>query len=170
MKKDLDRVIKYAQGLDIKVYFKPRPRNGHKAEWTSDGTEITIFTSPNESYTSQILDLIHELAHHMAFIYNKRKVSPFVVGVFKKADTDVELTKEERKIIWTEEKNDSKWQEVIFNELNLKIPLYKLYLERDLSNWVYKQYYLSGKFPTYKLLRKKRKQLKKEILCKLKKK
>jgi hypothetical protein len=168
MKKELDRIIKYAQSMGISVIFKPRPRNWHKAEWVTDGSEITIFTSARESYTSKILDLVHELAHHRAFVSKKRKISSYIENVFMKADDTTPLTKTERRIIWKEERDDSKWQEVIYNELNLKIPLYKLYLERDISNWVYKQYYVRGKFPTYKELRLKRKELKKEIQCRLK--
>ena len=168
MKKELDRTIKYAQGLGIKVHIKSRPRNHHLAEWVTDGSEITLFVGKSESYVSTTLNLIHELAHHMAFVYNKRKTCPYIEKVFTKAEEPKTLTKEERKVIWQVERQDSSWQEIIYNELNLRIPLYKLYLERDISNWSYKQFYLTGKFPTTAQFRTKRKKLKKELLCKLK--
>lgn len=160
MRRDLDRVIKYAEGLGIKVTFKPKTRKTPAAEWATDGSQITVYLYAQDTFTSIILMLIHELAHHMAFVYNNRSISQYIEEIFMKADQPGNtLTKKQRKVIYDEEVKDSAYQEIIYKELNLKLPKYKLLAERDASNWVYKKWYMSGLFPASQESRNKKKDL-----------
>jgi hypothetical protein len=158
--KELERTIMYAKSLGIVVNLIKAKRSDPDAEWTTDGSEITLYLRHKKSITRLILDLVHELAHHMAFVYNNRKVPRKINKVFAKySETEIKLTKKERKIIYEEELFDSQYQETIFKELNLKLPLYKLQVERDLSNWIYFTYYKTGKYPIIKDVQLKRNEL-----------
>ena len=154
--KELKRVEKYAQGLGIKVSYKKKGPTDPEADWSTDGTEITVYLRNRQSITQIILDLIHELGHHMEWIYNSRKIPSKLDKVLDKENH----SKQERKIILEDEINGSKYHLSIYNELGLKIPKWKVILERDLSLLVYKYYYKYGKFPTNKI--------KKELILKLK--
>jgi hypothetical protein len=160
MQAELKRVIKYAEGLGIKVTIKKALPTSPDAEWSTDGTEIWAYTRSTKSLTRLILDLLHELAHHMAFVYNNRIVPPHKHAVLRKADEqESKLTKRERRSIYIDELHDSYYQEIVFNELNLKIPKYKMFVERDLSNWIYHEFYITGNYPNQKDTRLKRKEL-----------
>jgi hypothetical protein len=50
--------------------------------------------------------------------------------------------------------------EIIYNELNLTFPLYKLYLEREYDTWYYNFFYQVGRDPTRTERRAKLRQLK----------
>ena len=75
---ELARIVKYAQGLGIKVVWKQHvPGQNTGATWSEDvnGTEIEMYMWPDKSKTKTILDFIHELAHHMAWVESGRKMT-----------------------------------------------------------------------------------------------
>ena len=158
---ELKRVEKYAQGLGIKISYKKYKRGGDQAAWTVDGSEIELFLRNSDSKTQIILDLIHELGHHMHWIYNNRKI-PIKLDIALGRENP---TKKQRQEIYKDEINGAQYHLVIFKELGLKIPEWKVELERDLQLWIYKKFYVTGKWPT----KKERLLVKKELTFKYKK-
>ena len=69
---EINRLVKYAEGLGLKVTFLNRT-SSHPADWVLDGSEIRLYTRKSFSKTDTILSLIHEIAHHLWFIYEKER-------------------------------------------------------------------------------------------------
>lgn len=146
--KRLKRAILYAKGLGIKVSLRPYVKYSLvAADWTTDGSEITLYTTNYKSETQLILDLIHELAHHLSFIHNRKrqpdkKMDRLLIKPAKK------LSHKDRKAIYEMELEDSEYQERIFDELGLNIPKHKLFIERDLCNAIYEYWALHNRDPS----------------------
>jgi len=158
---EIQRLIRYAQGMGASVHFKPyNPNKGNLASWAIDGTEITIFVRKNSSKIEKILSLIHELSHHKAYINNDREISPELEDVLDKDDPN----KKERHRIWRSEVRDSKYWETIYKDTNCQFDINKLYMQRELDLWIYEIYYETGVTPTGKVRREKMKELKKKYV------
>jgi len=156
---ELNRLIKYAQGLGLSVHFKPYVKGSNVGGgWAIDGSEINVYVGPNEPKINKILYLIHEISHHKGFIENGRTIDPRIV----EALNDEDEGRRNRKRIYMDEVEDTKHWEQIYNDCNLQFPIRKLYEERDFDIWTYKRYYEDGKFPTQKEKREKSKELKKK--------
>jgi hypothetical protein len=140
---EIQRLIRYAQGMGLSVHFKPYKKGTWSAEWVN-GTEITIFLKSRTSKIEKIMSLIHETAHHKAWINNERRLDPKV----EEALMSEENKKSFRKRIFDMEVNDSKYWEQIYRDTNCTFPIYKLHVARDLDNWQYQIYYETGEFPT----------------------
>ena len=156
---ELNRLIRYAQGMGISVRFKPYvPRSRVAAEWTTDGTEITIYTSANCSKLDKILCLIHELGHHKAFVNNDREVDPKV----EEALDNEENRKKDRKRILDMEIEDSLHWEEIYRDTNCRFDIQKLHKQREFDIWCYQVYYETGRDVTQKEKTAKRKELRRK--------
>jgi hypothetical protein len=83
---ELARLIKYSEGMGLKVSFKPYIRGTHRAEWALDGTEIIIYVTNRCSKLEKVLSLIHELGHQKAFIDNERNVGEKVDEALNEED------------------------------------------------------------------------------------
>lgn len=161
---EIQRLEQYAKGLGIKVVWRTWQKGDPGASWATDGSEITLYTYPSQSKTQIILNFIHELAHHLSWVYNGRKGNLKTDRILDKDDNrqkrkDPPLPKSERKLIYEGERKDSEYQDLIFKELNLKISKQKFYINKKLDNWVYYRYYQSGEDPTQKEINLKKRKL-----------
>jgi len=155
---ELNRLIKYAQGMGISVKFKPYiPRSQYEAEWKIDGSEITIFVTKRCSKINKILSLIHELAHHKAFVDNGRQFDPKVEEAI-----DSEENKIHRKRILDYEREDTIYWEDIYKDTNCQFDIKILHKQKEYDIWNYEVFYETGKFPTRKQSVAKRKELNKK--------
>lgn len=153
---EIKRLISYANGLHVKVSFKPYTREeSAAASWSVDGTEIIVYRRPRSSKISIILSLIHELGHHLEFIHcHNRKPSIKLAGAL-----DSDEIKKQRKIILDYEVKSSLWWETIYKETNLKFPIYMLHLQKHFDVWQYEMFYQYGEFPSGKENKIKMKEL-----------
>jgi len=158
---ELNRLVRYAQGMGLSVRFKPYvPYSKDQAEWHTDGTEIVVFVKKNTSKLEKILSLIHELGHHKSWIENGRKIDP----KFEDALGDDE-SKRSRRIVYLGELNDTQYWEQIYRDTDCRFNPYILHMHRELDVWMYEVYYETGKFPTHKEKDAKKKQLKEKFRC-----
>lgn len=161
---ELLRLEKYANGLGIKVnYRKPIPQSNVAAEWTVDGSEITLYVSERDSKTKTILNFLHELAHHMDHVYNNRQRDPKIEKALmlesnRKPD-DPPIKKSLRKLIFEDEVRATQYRFQIAHEIGLKIPEWKIKLDIELDIWVYEMYYLNGDIPSVRQSKLKKKEL-----------
>ena len=148
---EIKRLIQYAKSLGLSVAWKDYKRGDPGATWLQADNKpvgIEVYVYKGQPKISIIMVLLHELAHHLEFIYNGRKDSPELVEALYMADAEENLSKAQRKLIYETEKAACPYREMIANELSLKIPMYKLKADIDLDIWIYKHYYLTGKLPT----------------------
>ena len=160
MKRDdeLNRLIRLAQGMGLSVRFKPYVRGGNRAEWITDGSEVTVYVTNRCSKLYKILSLIHELGHHKAFVDNERGVGEKVEEALDKE----EHTKAQRKHIFDMEYNDSLYWESIYKDTNCQFGLDKLETQRQLDVWIYEYYYETGKWPSWNEKIEKKKELRRK--------
>ena len=151
---EIKQLIKYANGLKVKVQFKKGYRGCGGADWSWEPPTITIY-EPQRSKTQVILNLLHELGHHMDWIYNDKLVKEDVIrayeilnntGVF--VSDNKHIPKRFRKIILEEEKAAIEYMETLWKELDLGIPRWKVKLAQHLDLFEYKFFYKHGRFTT----------------------
>jgi len=162
---DLKKLIKYAQGLGLRVVIKDYDGSGDGAGWTTDGTEITLFKWKNQTVTRMILNLLHELGHHMSWVYSGRAKDKKIETALdledqRKSKHSPVIPKRYRKLIYESEVKDAEYREQIALEVGLRIPTWKVKADKDLDIWLYKMYYDTGNTPTMKDSSAKYKELK----------
>lgn len=159
---ELNRLMRYAQGMGISVRFKPYvKRSGTYAEWTVDGSEIAIYVTPKDSKINKILSLIHELGHQKGFVANERKIDPKVDEALGFEDNG----KLDRKRILNMETEDASHWEDIYRDTNCQFNIKKLQKQREFDIWTYEVYYETGHDPTTKEKSIKKKELRKKYGC-----
>jgi hypothetical protein len=159
MKRDeeLNRLIRYCQGMGLSVHFKPYvKRSNVAAEWATDGSEITIYISPRCSKIEKILLLIHEASHHKAFVNNEREVDPKVEEALNSDK------KRDKKRVLDMEIADSRHWEQIYRDTNCQFNINRLHKERDFDIWTYQFAYDNDREATCKEKSEKRKELRRK--------
>ena len=155
---EIKRLEQYAYGLGIKkIHYKGPSGDATGAEWVIDKNneiELVFYVHTRLSKRMLILNFIHELGHHMSWIYRDKKEDPQVLEAlnaeFSRGPTDAPLPKEQRKLIYQMEKADCDYRETIWNEVGIKMPKWRLYADIECDIWYYHRYYIIGEFPTYK--------------------
>ncbi len=153
---ELRRLIKYANGLGVKVSMLPYTRGSGLGGWVLDTQEIDLYVSHYFSNHCVILTLLHELGHHMDWVYKGRKTSKEVDKAFSLlSEGSIEgyrkdIPKKYRKIIYQEEIDGMAYMEIIHKELMLKIPFWKVKWDEDFDTNIYKMLYKEGRFLTLK--------------------
>lgn len=151
---EMNRLKRYAQGMGISISIKPFKKGGDSAAWTIDGSAIELFMKKRTTKINEILSLIHELAHHKAFVANGRAVPAKVDKALDGARTE-----NDRKVIYEMERDDSAYWEDIYHDTHCTFPIKWLYKQKEFDVWNYEVYYKTGKFPTKVQSRKKFREL-----------
>ena len=157
--REIQRLIRYAQGMGVSVRFKPYIRGSmNGGGWTVDGSEIVVYVSPGDSKVQQVLTLIHEIAHHKGFIENNRQTDPKVIEALE----DEEEKKISRKRIFVDEVSDMQYWEQIYKDTGCTFDIRKMYFDKDFQAWSYETFYETGKFPMGEEKTNKKKELRKK--------
>lgn len=150
---EIIRLIKYAEGMGLVVKFD-RWNKDNSAEWTLDGTQITVFTKNQSSKTETILSLIHEIAHHVWFIHEKNRLPDLKFeeaidrqNLFHDQLSATPAPKKLREKILRCEVAGTKYWEIIWKETNIKLPKWKLFSAMEFDLWMYEKYAQTGHFP-----------------------
>jgi len=166
MDDELKRLKKYAEGLGIKVFFRKYKRGVGGAEWNMLDRSITIFTKRGESVTGVILTFLHELGHHMDWIYSDKTDSEEAMEAYtalnegKMIGARPDLSLEHRRIILEEELAGIHYMEFIAKELDLKIPFWKVKMQQELDSFEYRLLYEESRFSTTKEYRAYKREIK----------
>lgn len=157
------RMTKYAEGLGIKVHFKPHEKGCGEAEWDMDTQEIFLYTSSGTSKTTLILSFLHELGHHLDWIYNNKKDTKQAAKAYELLNRGniegdrSDIPQKYRNIILKEEESGIYYMDLIYKELDLSIPLWKVKMQQDLDLLEYKTLAKKARFLTNKEARDFRK-------------
>lgn len=159
---ELNRLIRYAQGMGVSVHFKPYIKGSKTlAYWTTDGSEIVVYFTSRCSKIEKIMSLIHELGHHKAFVNNEREMDPRI----EEALGSVKHDKLDRKRILDMEASDTKYWEDIYRDTNCQFNIDILRRHREFDIWCYEVYYKTGRDAFIKEKRTKMKKLRKKYGC-----
>lgn len=162
--RELDRFILYFKGLGLKVTIYNRSNKNHDAFWTTDGTEMGLYFPPGMSKTELLFSGIHEGGHHLTFINDYKRKSP------KKLETAVDMEdarkkgeiipKKYRQALYDHEIRGLAWWDVIIRDINIKIPQWKIGLNKEMDIFPYEFYLKNGEWPSKKVRRESFKELK----------
>lgn len=150
LRKEFQRLVKYAQGLGIKVTADYGVNHSDGAAWLTDGSEIVLYNQSATKPLRNCLLLYHELAHHMAWVHNGRKGNLVTDRILDKENNGLPLTDKQRKHIYEMEKADSQYQLLIHHEIGSKIPIERIKAEIDFDIWQYKFYWKNARWATNK--------------------
>lgn len=164
---EFKRLTKYAEGMGLKVKIQTKGRASSAAEWTLDGTEITVYrTDKSISKIDMVLSMIHEIGHHLWFIHQKERLPDLkfdqaieIENLVQDRVRKVPAPKKLRKKILSVEIAGTRYWEVIYKETNCKFPIWLLHEAMEFDIWQYEHYYKYGKFPNRLLRREKSKEL-----------
>jgi len=131
---------------------------------TFDDPKFVININKGRHYgnkTSLIMTLLHEAAHLKYAIVNKYEFSDaFLMDIWKFEEDNKIVPKTARRDIVKFELESLKLMPEIAQELNLRIPMYKVMMNMEQDSFVYKYFDWYGKFPTYKIEEENMKKLK----------
>ncbi len=143
---ELKRLVKYAQGHNIKVTFKPYvPRSMDAGYCSTDGRDITLAIIKGTSKLQLILTLIHELGHALYNINNNERVPD---EKLEAALDDEKAKKKHRKVILTYERKSAEWWDIIYRDADLKFPKWRLDMQKEYDIWQYECWHRFNRFPT----------------------
>jgi hypothetical protein len=152
---EIKRLLDYCKSLSIQVIWDNKLVDAG-ASWDNinkDQAEIRLRKDTGNK-TLTILYLLHELAHHLAWVYDNRKLSAEITDALRQ---DEPKTYQARKLIYEMEKSDATYRLNIVKELNIKISESKILVDIELDNWIYYEYWQNGKFPPlYQIINKKK--------------
>ncbi len=157
---EIKRLVHYARGHGVKIFFK-RPYDPKiKAEWATDGSTIWIYTTPKTSKIEIVLDLIHEIGHHKDFIKNGRRQD----SIFENA-VDKKSKKAKKVILKTELAGTQYWEE-IYRDVGCSFNINYLFKQMEYDTWIYHYHYINNVEDVPKeVSREKRRQLKIKYGC-----
>lgn len=160
---ELSRLVSYIKGLGLKVVFSSKKAD-MAASWTLDNSQITVYKSKNSSKIETILSLHHELGHAIHNIQEKnRQTDPKFEEALNHVDSAEELgfdsKKRQRKIILDNEIAGSQYWHSIYEQTNMKFPIWRLECAMEFDLWQYRVFYETGDFPISKLRKAKYKEL-----------
>lgn len=164
--REIDRLLKYCEALGIKVIFVSNLDGS--AEWTIDGSEIRIHKTRNKGKTELILTLIHELGHHLWFVYKKQRQPDikFEEAITAQENRGQNTPKKLRKKILDIEREGIRYWDIVIKDVDIKIPSWKIEVSKEFDIWQYEVYYETAKFP----VRAHRRVKLKELIAKFRKK
>lgn len=147
---ELKRVIKFAEGLGLKVKFLTSDYKDYHGLYSHpDRYEkgwIEVCRNKRTSKTFQIMTLLHEIGHHIDFTEN-RMVSECYAYLDAEAGKAPEWA---RKAIFNSEQRAVQYGEKLYWTLMLKIPFWKVKLEFARDLFVYRTFMKTAEFPTEK--------------------
>jgi hypothetical protein len=164
--REIERLISYATGLGLQVIYDDKTDNNAVASWAIDGSEITLYTLTKQSKTELIIALIHELGHHLHWIYQKQRKPDFKFDeaitremLVENKETTIPTPKHLRKKILDIEKAGAEYWHTVYKDVGLKIPLWKVNMWKEFDIWQYEVYYQKGAFASVKVRKAKLKTL-----------
>jgi hypothetical protein len=168
--RELERLEQYAFGLGIKkISYQAPSGDATGAEWVlleNNEVELIFYVSSRQSKRTLVLNFVHELAHHLSWIYRNKIENPKVLDSlnreFERKNGDPTLPKEKRKFIYMTEREDSEYREAIWKEVDISIPIEYLHADIEFDIWYYKKYYLTGHFPTVEQNKRKYQKIRKQ--------
>lgn len=153
---EISRLVSYGEALGCKVIINNN-YDGDGGGWAFDGSEIRVVSGVRTSKTKTILTLIHELSHHKHFIWRKNREPDLKweeaydrQDLFHKNLSKKPAPKKLRKKIYDFEVASAQfWEEIVF-ETDIKIPMWKIKLQKEYDLWAYEVFRDTGFFPKSK--------------------
>lgn len=151
--KDLKKLRAYARSLGIKVTvkrWKPSLKVDWGAEWILDPPpqQIILYPRSYTTTTTLVLNLLHELGHHLDFVHRNKVVSDLEgQAIYNEGIKGRVLTQKERHFVRQSEYLGTGYMEPIWTELGLSVPLWKVRGDVDTDRWVADYFYEHGKYP-----------------------
>jgi hypothetical protein len=163
---ELKRLIKYVEGMGIKVKMLSSNDERNSASWSLDGTLIEVHNSKSKAKIDLVLDMIHEISHHLWFIHQKERQLDLKFeeaierqDLYEENGVSTPAPKKLRKKILSVEIAGTAYWETVYKETNMKFPIWKLHAQKEFDVWMYEMYYEVGRFPSSRDRKQKMKEI-----------
>lgn len=131
--------------MGFTVIIRNRTDDFADAEFDWECKTITIYKSERTSKVMLVLRLIHEIAHLIGFIKNKRTIKNHIAKAYGVLSEDYDnVPKRVWKSILIDEQNDLKHWDSIVEACDIKIPKWRIDMQKELDICIYELYYLMG--------------------------
>lgn len=155
VKKDIERLVQYGKSLGFETKFvKIKEYNGDAGyfNWYPPN-DIEILIDKKSTSTEILLVLLHELGHARDFIAlgrPKKDKLPRVLGIEHDG-----MSRRRREELYALESRAINNMFDIWQELGLKLPLWRLRAEQEFDRWMYMTFLKTGTFPSRELIKAK---------------
>lgn len=156
---DYEKLIHFCDLIGVPIKYGPKRKND-AAYFVYAGKKSCIEIFGRRRGSLGVLTLLHELGHAFDWITQGRpEKTPDFLGIPTK-----KMTRKQRYQFWLNEKNGINNTVLLHNLLRLTVPKYKLETERMVDLWTYNCFYQEGKYPPYKVRKKKWHQIHKNCI------
>ena len=156
---EIKRLILYAKALGVRLTIRnfSFPEEAETVEW--NGISININKHKHKNKTQLILSLLHELSHAKYINTQKGKISE-AWELEEEREHGKKLPKKIRKEMVDFELNSLDSMMDIATELKIELSMNKIKKQCELDKWIYEHYLKEGEWPSEKIKKAKRKELK----------
>lgn len=140
---EIKKLILHAKSMGFIVIIRNTSNDSADAEFDWESKRITIYKMENMSKTMVVLRLIHEIAHLIGYIKKNRKVNNTMLEAYDKFSSDIN-TKKTREYILKDEQRDLKHWDSIVAACDIKIPKWRIDMQKEVDICMYELYYLLG--------------------------
>jgi len=160
--REFNSLLLYAKSLGIRVTVHNKKGSDCLAFWLTDGSAINIYKNTIGNKTNLVLTLLHELGHHLDYVHTKkRNVSNRLIDAWGRENTKEKKTSlKTRKLIYNDEVAGTQWWDAIIKEVQIKIPKWRIDLQKEKDLWMYEVFVKTGDYPDNKQCKEKSKELK----------
>lgn len=145
---EFKRLVLYAKSLGLKVTIFNRKNPNMEAYWTTDGKELGIYCGSKVNKTELILTIIHELGHHLHYVREKKRKTPIKLDkAWDKENKSQLLSEFERKMILEDELAGTEFWDSICKDINIKIPKWRIEMQKEIDMLPYEFYFKTGDYP-----------------------
>lgn len=154
--KEFERLVKYAEGLGIRVIYKEDNDSEYEARFIfTDPPTIELVLGKKNTTKKLILAMLHELGHYHDWVNGGKREPSYV---FAKEHSELNLT--ERKVVYESERKATILAIKTAEYLELKFPkMNRIKLESAYDRWMYRYFVKTGEFPSKQEQRKKQREL-----------
>lgn len=154
--RELQRLVNYLNGLNVKVIFSNAKNPETFAECSLDSTEITVYNRNHYSKTELLLSLLHETGHIQHSIWKKDRV---LDEKLEEALDKQNSSKKARQKIYNDEKAAIGYWDIVIRDVDIKLSPKRIEFQKEFDLWVYEYFWKKGDFPTREVKRAKTKEL-----------
>lgn len=163
---DLQRLMNYARGLGVKVRTKPCEYDGPGAYYIHEPPTIVLSEYSGQSITRKVLNLLHELGHHLDWIYKNKRVAKAdekaLIADNDRLPGQPPLSQRLRQRIFRLEWDGTAYMPQIAKECDLSIPMWKVEADMKTDRWVARVFLDTGEWPTHKATKQALRQFRQE--------
>lgn len=141
---EIRRLRKYAHGLGCSIVIMNKDGIDCSGECWGEGRKIFVYKSQRTSKTDLVLTIIHELAHWISFVNDGYKLDERFRKSLEKQHDNTPISNADRRRAYLIEARDQQYWDQIIKYCEIKIPRYKIEIQKEIDLLWYELDYLTN--------------------------